>query len=60
MWFLKSPFDQNSIMIYHKSHGNFKDISFLEGHKSDIGMTSRITHIKQKRSTILGQYKTYE
>jgi hypothetical protein len=24
MWLLKSSLDQNSIMIYHKSNGNFK------------------------------------
>jgi len=24
MWLLKSPLDQNSIMIYHKFNGNFK------------------------------------
>jgi hypothetical protein len=23
-WLLKSPFDQNSIMIYHKFNGDFK------------------------------------
>jgi hypothetical protein len=24
MWLLKSPLDQNSIMIYHKFNGDFK------------------------------------
>jgi hypothetical protein len=38
MWLLKSPLDQNSIMIYHKFNGDFKrQINFgrIKGGKED-------------------------
>jgi hypothetical protein len=38
MWLLKSQFDQNPIMIYHKFNGNFKNhINFkrIKGRQED-------------------------
>jgi hypothetical protein len=43
MWLLKSPLDQNLIVINYKLNGDFKATSFLEGHKSDKRVTSSIT-----------------
>jgi len=48
IWLLKSPFVQNSIVIYHKANGDFKShINFRgtqEGYKRHTGGTFTITH----------------
>jgi hypothetical protein len=38
MWLLKSPLDQNSIVIYHKFNGDFKShINFEETKREQMG-----------------------
>jgi hypothetical protein len=39
MCLLKSPLDQNSIVIYHKFNGDFKSHTSFWRHKGDMGVT---------------------
>jgi len=43
MWLLKSPLDQNSIVIYRKFNGDFKSHINFGGQKEDKGMMCSIT-----------------
>jgi hypothetical protein len=57
IWFLKLPFDQNSIIINYKSNGDLRVTSFLEGHKSDTRGTCSITLKLPNFVTILSSFK---
>jgi len=43
MWLLKSPLDQNPIVIYQKFNGNFKSHIDFGGQKEDKKMMCSIT-----------------
>jgi hypothetical protein len=53
---LKSLLDQNSIVIYKKSNGDFNATSILEGHKRDIRRTSSITNQNFNLITLTDYY----
>jgi hypothetical protein len=43
MWLLKLSSDQKSIIIHHKSNGDFKSYITFGGHKVNMGLTYIIT-----------------